>query len=118
MVGILNPAGNGAYWISALNGKVVVDGEASVFLAASFSSPSLSLLILSFMGKTTGRSSLLLEVTELRLASRWMRISSSLFRPSRSKTLRDGLRASFVGFLSCDFIGALGLVRQPEAVLL
>ena len=34
MVGILNPAGNGASWISALKGKVIVDGATSVFLEA------------------------------------------------------------------------------------
>ena len=67
MVGILNLAGNGTCWISALKGKVVVVGEALVFLAASFSSLSLSLLISSFMGEKAGRSSLLLEVVELHL---------------------------------------------------
>ena len=70
MVDILNPVGNDAYWISALNGEVVVDGAASVFLAVSFSSLSLGLLISSFKGEKAGRSSLLLEVAELHLASR------------------------------------------------
>ena len=70
MVGILNPVGSGAYWISTLNGEVVVDGATSVFMAASFPSLALNLLISSFMGEMTGRSSLLLEVAELRLAFR------------------------------------------------
>ena len=70
MVGILNPAGNGAYWIFVLKGEVIVDGAASVFLAVSFSSISLSLLILSFIGEKAKRSSLLLEVTELCLSSK------------------------------------------------
>ena len=70
MVGILNPASNDAYWISTLKGEVIVDGAASVFLAASFLSLSLSSVISSFMGEKAGRSSLLLEVVELRLASR------------------------------------------------
>ena len=91
MVGILNPAGKG---------EVDVDGAASVFLAANFSSLALSSLISSFIGETIGRSSLLLEVAELHFASKWVCISSSLLRPSRSKTLRDRLRASSVGFLS------------------
>ena len=70
MVSILNLAGNGACWISTLKGKVVVDGVALVFLAAYFSSLSLSSLILSFVGEKARRSSLLLEVAELHLASR------------------------------------------------
>ena len=70
MVGILNLAGNGAYWISVLKGEVDVDDVASVFLAANFLSLTLNLLISSFIGEMIGRSSLLLEVAELRLASR------------------------------------------------
>ena len=46
-----------------------------------------------------------------------MRISSSLFWPSRSKTLRDGLRASHVNSFSWDFAGASSLGGRPEAVL-
>ena len=65
MVGILNEAGNGAYWISTLKGEVDVDGATLLFLGVSFSSLALSLLISSFIGETMGRSSLLLEVTEL-----------------------------------------------------
>ena len=70
MVGTLNPAGSGACWISPLKGKVIVDEAALMFLAASFSSLSLSSLISSFIRKKAGRSSLLLEVAELRLGSR------------------------------------------------
>ena len=70
MVGILNLIGNGACWISVLKGEVIVDGVASVFLAVSFSSLSLSSLISSFMGEKARRLFLLLEVVELRLASR------------------------------------------------
>ena len=70
MVGILNPAGNDVCWISALKGEVVVDGTASMFLAASFLSLFVSLLISSSKGEKAGRSSLLLEVAKLRLASR------------------------------------------------
>ena len=75
MVGILNLIGNGACWISALKGEVDVDGAVSVFLAANFSSLALSLLISSFIRKMIGRSSLLIEVAELRLASKWVRMS-------------------------------------------
>ena len=88
-----------------------------MFLAASFSSLSLSSLISLFMGEKAGRFSLLLEVTELHLASRCVRISSSLFRPSRSKTLQNDPRMSSVCSLSRDFIGALGLMGRPEAIL-
>ena len=79
MIGILNPTSNGAYWISALKGEVDVDGVASVFLEANFSSLALSSLISSFRGEMTRMSSLLLEVIELRLASGWVCLSSSLF---------------------------------------
>ena len=65
MVGILDPAGNGACLISVLNGEVVVDGATSVFLAASFLRLTLSSLISSFMGETIERSSILLEVAAL-----------------------------------------------------
>ena len=61
MVGIMNPVGNSACWISTLKGKVVVDGVAAVFLVTSFSSLFLSSLISSFMEETTRRSSLLLR---------------------------------------------------------
>ena len=70
MVSILKLAGNGAYWISALKSEVDVNGTTSVFLVASFLSLALSSFILSFIGETIGRSSLFLEVAELRLASR------------------------------------------------
>ena len=70
MVGILKPVSSGAYWIFALNGEVNVDCAASIFLAANFLSLALSSFISSFMGETTGRSSLLLEVVEVRLASK------------------------------------------------
>ena len=70
MVGILNPVGNGACWISALKGEVVVDGATTTFLVASFLSLSLSSLISSFMEEKVRRSFLLLEVAELHLASR------------------------------------------------
>ena len=70
MVRIMNPTSNGAYWISALKGEVVVDGAASKFLAMSFLSLSLSSLISSFKREKARRSSLLLEVAELRLASK------------------------------------------------
>ena len=117
MVGILKLTGSGACWISALNGEVDVDYVASVFLAANVFSLALSSFISSFMGETTWRSSLLLEVTEVFLTSRWVRISSPLLRSSRSKMLHDGLRASSVISLSHDFTIALGLVVQPDAVM-
>ena len=100
-----------------LKGKVDVNGAASLFLVANFSSLALSTFISSFMGDTIGRPSLLLEVIKLHLAFRWVCISSPLLRPSRSKTLRDGLRASFIGSLSHDFTIASGLVVRPEAVM-
>ena len=65
MVGILNLVGNGVYWISALKSEADVNGATSVFLAANFSSLSLSSLISSFIGETIERYSLLLEVAEL-----------------------------------------------------
>ena len=117
MVGILNLARNGTNWIYAIKSKVVVVGTASMFLAVSLSSLSLSSLILSFKGENARGSSLLLEVAELCLASRWVLKSSSLFRPSQSNTLRDGLRAFLVGSFSQDFSGASGLGGQLEAVL-
>ena len=49
--------------------------------------------------------------------SKWVRTSSSLFRPSQSKTLWDGLRESSIGFLSRDFMSASGLMVRPEAIL-
>ena len=70
MVRILEPTGNGAYLISTLKGEVDVNGVASEFLAISFSSQVLSSFISSFIRKTIRRSSLLLEVAELCLASR------------------------------------------------
>ena len=117
MVGILKPASNGAYWISSLKGEVDVDGATSVFLAANFLSLALSPFISSFIGKTIRRSSLLLEVAEWRLASRWVRMSSPLLQPSRSKILRDGLRASSVGSLFCDFAIAPSPVVRSEVVM-
>ena len=100
MVGILNPIGNGACWISALKGKVDVDSAALVFLAANFSSLALSSLISMFIRETIRRFSLLLEVAELSLASRWVLISSPLLQPSRSKTLHNVLRESSISSLS------------------
>ena len=50
--------------------EVDVDGAASVFLAASFSSPAFSLFISSFLGEMIGWSFLLLEVAELCLDSK------------------------------------------------
>ena len=44
-------------------------------------------------------SSLLQEVAELRLTSKWVLMSSPLLRPNQSKTLRNGRRMSFVGSL-------------------
>ena len=100
-----------------LKDKIDVDCVASVFLAANFSSLALSLFISLFMGETTGRSSLLLEVVDVRLASRWVRISSPLLRPSRSKTLRDDLTASSMISLSRDLTIASGLVVRPDVVM-
>ena len=99
----------------ALKGEVDVNGAASVFLAANFSSLTLRSFIFSFIGETIGRSSLLLEVTELHLTSRWLRMSSPLLRPSQLKTLRDSLRTSSVGSLACDFAIVSSLIVRPEA---
>ena len=60
---------------------------------------------------------LLLEVANVRIASRCMRISAPLLRPSRSNTLRDDLWASSVIPLSCDLAMAPGLIVRPDAVL-
>ena len=117
MVRILKPIGSGACWISTLNGKVDVDCAASVFLFTNFLSLALSLFISLFMGETIRRSYLLLEVTEVHLTSRRVRISSPLLRPSRSKTLQDSLRASSVISLSHDLTIASSLVMQPDAVI-
>ena len=117
MVGILNPIGNGACWISTLKGKVDVDSAALVFLAANFSSLALNSLISLSIREMIRRFSLLLEVPKLRLASRWVLISSPLLQPSRSKTLHDVMRASSVSSLSRDLMSASGLVVQPKVVL-
>ena len=45
MVGIRNPVGKGACWISRLKGELVVEGVASKLLGANLSSLFLSLLI-------------------------------------------------------------------------
>ena len=100
-----------------LNGEVDVDCAASVFLAANFSSLALSSFISSFIGEMTERSSLLLEVAEVCLASRWVRISFPLLRPSQLKMLCDDLRASSVISLSRDLTISSGLVVRPDAVM-
>ena len=117
MVGILKLSGSGACWISVLNNEIEVDWVAAVFLAANFLSLALSSFISSFIREMTSKSSLLLEVVELCLTSRCLRISSPRLRPSRSKTLHNGLRASSVTFLSCDLTIASGLVVRPDAVM-
>ena len=89
----------------------------SVFLAANFLNLGLSSFISSFIGETTGTFSLFLEVAKVCLASRCVRISSPLLRPSQSKTLRDGLRASSVISLSRDLTIASGLVVRPDSVM-
>ena len=103
--------------ISAVKGEVDVDGAASVFLAPNFLSLAPSSFISSFIRETIGRSSLLLEVVESRLASKWVYMCSPLLRPSWSNTLHDGLRASYVGSFSHDFATVLGLVERPEAII-
>ena len=118
MVGILKLASSGSCWISALNGKVEVDWAASVFLAANsnFSSLALSSFISSLIGETNGTSSLLLEVANVHLASRCVRMSSPRLRPSRLKTLCDGLKAYSVTSLSRDLTVASGPIVQLNAV--
>ena len=64
-----------------------------------------------------GKSFFLLEVVEVHVASRWVRISSPLLRPNRSKMLCDGLRASSVISLSCDLTIASGVVVRPNTVI-
>ena len=76
MVGILKPAGRGACWISALNEEIEVDWAASVFLADNFSSLALSSFISSLIREKIDNSFLFLELTEVRLTSRCVRISS------------------------------------------
>ena len=56
MVGIWNPAGKGACWISRLKSELVVEGVASKLLAASLSSLFLSLLISACTRENTGTS--------------------------------------------------------------
>ena len=51
MFGILKAVGNGACWISTLNGEIDVDCAALVFLAANFSSLALSSFYFIVYGK-------------------------------------------------------------------
>ena len=89
----------------------------SIFLATNFSSMALSSFISSFIGEMTDKSSLLQEVAEVHLASRCVPISSPLLRPSRLKTLGNGLRASFVISFSRNLAIVSGLVVQLDAVI-
>ena len=79
-----------------MNGKIKEDWVASVFLATNFLSLALSSFISLLIRKTSGNSSLLLEVAEVCLAFRCVHISSPRLQPSWSKTLRDSGRASSV----------------------
>ena len=117
MVDILKPAGRGAYRISTLNGKVEVDCVASVFLAANFSSQALSSFISSLIGEIIASFCLLLEVTDVRLTSRCVRISSPQLRRSRSNILRDSLWGYSMTPLFCDLAVTPGRTVRPEAIL-
>ena len=72
MVGIQNPVGKGACWISRLKGELVVDGVASELLAANLSSLFLSSLISSCIGENAN-TSFFFDHIEVLLASRWVR---------------------------------------------
>ena len=69
MVSIQKPVGNGACWISKLQGELVVEGVASELLAASLSNSFWSLLISSCMGENVG-TSFFFDDTNVCLASR------------------------------------------------
>ena len=70
MVGILNPIGNGACWVSTLNCEVMVDGATFVLLAINLLSLGLSSFILLVIGENASGPSLLLDVANVDLASR------------------------------------------------
>ena len=78
MVGMQNPMGRDACCILRLKGELVVEGVVLELLAASLSSLFLSSLISSCTEKKAG-TSFSFEDTDVRLASKWTRKSSSVF---------------------------------------
>ena len=115
MVGIRNPVGKGACWISRLKGELVVEGVTSKLLAANLSNLFLSSLILSCIRENVG-TSFFFDDVDILLASRWARKSSSAFWPSRSNTLHVGFGAPPVCSFSCDPCGATDLGGRPDTV--
>ena len=109
MVGIRNPVGKGACWISRLKGELVVEGVVSVLLAANLFNIFLSSLISSCIRENTGMS-FFFDDTDIVLASKWTHRSSSAFWPSWSNTLRVGFGAPPVHSLSYDPYGVTELV--------
>ena len=117
MVGIRNPAVKGAYWISRLKGKLVIEGVTSKLLDASLSSLFLSSLISSCTGENAGMS-FFFEDADVRRASRWARKSSSAFWLSQLNTLHDSFGAPPVCFYSYDPCGVTDLSGRPDTISL
>ena len=104
-------------WISKLKGELVVEGVVFKLLAISLPSCFQSSLISSCMGENAGML-FFLDDADVLLASKWMRKSSSVFWPSRSKMLRVGFCPLPVRSFSCDPGGVADLdVRLDIASL-
>ena len=103
----------GACWISRLKGELVVEGVVSELLAASLSSHFQSSLISLCIRENAG-ASFFLDNTDVLLASKWIRKSSSTFCLSRSKTLRVGFCPPPIRLFYCDLGGAADLGRRPN----
>ena len=117
MVGILKPACSGACWICGLNGKIDFDYAASVFLAAcrQLFEPGSELVYLIVYRREKDLFSFWRSWSTF--TSRCVCISSPLLRPSRSKMLHDGLKASSVNSLSLDLTTTSGLVVRLDVVM-
>ena len=115
MVGIGNPVGKGACWISRLKGELVVEGVAFKLLVANLFSLFLSSLISSCTGENVGKSFFFDDANVL-LAFRWDRKSSSVFWPSRLNTLRDGFNVPLVRSFSCDPCGTIDIGGRLDTI--
>ena len=78
MVGMQNPVGREACWISRLKGELVDYGVALKLLAVSLLSLFLSSLISSYTGENA-ITSFFFEDADVCLASKWTRKSSYAF---------------------------------------
>ena len=115
MVGIRNPVGKGACWMSRLKGELVVEGVVSMLLAANLFNIFLSSLISSCIRENVG-TSFFFDDADVLLASKWTHRSSLAFWPSRSNILRVGFGAPPVCSLSCDPNGVVNLDGRPDTL--